>query len=162
MPEVVGDLLRARGLTIAAAESCTGGLVLQRLTDVPGSSAYVRGGVVAYSNDLKTLMLDVDPALIETHGAVSEPVAAAMAEGVRARTGADVTLSITGIAGPDGGTEAKPVGTVVIAVLVPGHPLAVRTHLFAGGRELVRMQAAQAALDRVRRLLTADASVRRG
>lgn len=162
LPQVVGDLLRARGLTIAAAESCTGGLVLQRLTDVPGSSTYVRGGIVAYSNDLKAMLLDVDPALMEAHGAVSEPVAAAMAEGVRARTGADVTLSITGIAGPDGGTEAKPVGTVVIAVLVPGHPLAVRTHLFAGGRELVRMQAAQAALDRVRRLLTADASVRRG
>ena len=150
----VGDLLRERGLTIAAGESCTGGLLLERLTKIPGSSSYVAGGVVAYSNALKTALLGVDEALIETHGAVSEPVAAAMAEGVRARTGADVSVAITGIAGPDGGSREKPVGTVVIAVLVAGRPLSVRTHSFPGGRDHVRFQATQAALDAVRRLLT--------
>ena len=116
----VGDLLRERRLTLAAAESCTGGLLLERLTDVPGSSDYVAGGIVAYTNGLKTTLLGVDPELLERHGAVSEPVAAAMAEGVRERSGADVAVAITGIAGPGGGSPEKPVGTVVIAVLVPG------------------------------------------
>ena len=153
LPQVVGDMLRERRLTIAAAESCTGGLLLQRLTDVPGSSAYVRGGVVAYSNQLKVDLLGVEQSLLDGHGAVSEPVAAAMAEGLRARTGADVCVAITGIAGPDGGTLEKPVGTVVIAVLFDAHPLFVRTHLFPGGREMVRLQSTQAALDRVRRML---------
>jgi nicotinamide-nucleotide amidase len=153
LPEVVGDLLRSRACTIAVAESCTGGMVLERLTAVPGSSAYVAGGLVAYSNELKTQLLGVDPALIAAHGAVSEPVAAAMAEGMRARAGADVAVSITGIAGPGGGTAAKPVGTVVIAVLAGEGPLSVRTHLFAGDREMVRVQATQMALDRVRRAL---------
>lgn len=153
LPQVVGDTLANKGLTISAAESCTGGLLLQRLTDTPGSSAYVAGGVVAYSNALKIRLLDVDPALLETHGAVSEPVAAAMVDGLAAATGADVCVSITGVAGPGGGTDAKPVGTVVIAVRVPGQPLHVRTHLFPGGREMVRLQASQYALDRVRRLL---------
>ena len=150
----VGDLLRDRGLTIAAGESCTGGLLLERLTSVAGSSAYVAGGVVAYANEIKTSLLGVDQALIDEHGAVSEPVAAAMAEGIRERTGADVAVAITGIAGPGGGTAAKPVGTVVIAVLVAGRPLQVRTHSFPGGRDHVRFQSTQAALDTVRRLLT--------
>jgi nicotinamide-nucleotide amidase len=153
LEEVVGDGLRARGYTIAAAESCTGGLLTSRLTDVPGSSAYVRGGVVAYSYEDKTSLLDVPAALIARHGAVSEPVAVAMAEGARAKTGADVSVGITGIAGPGGGTEHKPVGTVVIAVLVPGRAPFVRTHLFFGGRTQVKYQSTQAALDRVRRLL---------
>ena len=155
LPRLVGDLLRERGLTFAAAESCTGGLLLQRLTDLPGSSEYVRGGVVAYSNDLKVGMLDVDRDLLARHGAVSEPVAAAMAEGIRGRTGADVSVAITGIAGPGGGSDAKPVGTVVIAVLVTGKPLSVRTHLLPGSREHVRFQSTQIALDVVRRLLLA-------
>ena len=150
---IVGEMLRARGLRFAAAESCTGGLLLQRMTDIPGSSAFVSGGVVAYSNELKISLLGVDPQLLEAHGAVSEPVAAAMADGIRERTGADVCVAITGIAGPGGGTESKPVGTVVIAVQAPGHPLTVRTSLFVGGREMVRQQSAQAALDRVLRLL---------
>lgn len=151
--QVVGDMLRERSLTIAAAESCTGGLFLQRLTELSGSSDYTVGGVIAYSNALKTALLGVDGELIAAHGAVSEAVAAAMADGVRQRTGADVNVSITGIAGPGGGTPSKPVGTVVIAVLVSGRPLAVRTHLFPGGREMVRFQATQSALDAVRRLL---------
>jgi nicotinamide-nucleotide amidase len=156
MEEVVGDLLKARGHTIAAAESCTGGLFTSRLTDVAGSSAYVRGGVVAYANEDKTALLGVPAALLAAHGAVSEPVAVAMAEGIRERTHADVTVGITGIAGPGGGTEAKPVGTVVIAVMVPGRPVYVRTYSFVGGRAMVKFQATQAALDRVRRMLATD------
>jgi nicotinamide-nucleotide amidase len=152
LPRVVGDLLRARGFTVAAAESCTGGLLLKRLTDLPGSSDYVVGGVVAYSNDVKAEMLDVERELIDRHGAVSEPVAAAMAAGVCGRTGADVGVAITGVAGPGGGTPSKPVGTVVIAVLATGMPLTVRTYSFPGSREHVRFQSTQAALDIVRRL----------
>jgi nicotinamide-nucleotide amidase len=153
MEEVVGDLLRERGWTIAAAESCTGGLLLSRLTDVAGSSAYVRAGVVAYDNADKTALLGVPEALLEQHGAVSEPVAVAMAEGIRARTGADVAVGITGIAGPGGGTKEKPVGTVVIAVLAPGHDGYVRTFQFIGARTQVKYQSTQAALNRVRRML---------
>jgi nicotinamide-nucleotide amidase len=153
MPEVVGDLLRTRGHSFAAAESCTGGLLLSRLTDVAGSSDYVYGGVVAYDNDAKVAWLDVPRALLAQHGAVSEPVAIAMAEGIRARTGADVAVAITGIAGPGGGTPEKPVGTVVIAVLAPEHAAYVRTYSFLGGRDMVKFQSTQAALDRVRRMI---------
>jgi nicotinamide-nucleotide amidase len=152
LPVVVGDLLRTRGYTIAAAESCTGGLLLARLTEIPGSSDYVRGGLVVYDNRMKQTLLDVPPALLEQHGAVSEPVAAAMVDGLRQRTGADVCVAITGIAGPGGGTPAKPVGTVVIAVQVPGQPLHIATHLYAGSRDMVRLQSTQTALDCVRRL----------
>lgn len=153
MEVVIGDLLKARGLTIAAAESCTGGLLSSRLTDVPGSSAYVRGGVVAYANEDKTALLGVPVELIRAHGAVSEPVAIAMAEGIRDRTGAGVTVGITGIAGPGGGTPEKPVGTVAIAVIVPDQPAYVRTYQFIGGRAMVKFQATQTAMDRVRRML---------
>lgn len=151
MEEVVGDLLKARGLTIAAAESCTGGLLMSRLTDVPGSSAYVRAGVIAYDNADKTALLGVPEVLLARHGAVSEPVAIAMAEGIRARTGADVAVGITGIAGPGGGTPEKPVGMVVIAVLAPGRDAYVRTFTFLGARTQVKYQSTQAALDRVRK-----------
>ena len=153
MEEVVGGLLTSRGYTIAAAESCTGGLFTSRLTDVPGSSAYVRASVIAYAYQDKTALLGVPAELIAAHGAVSEPVAVAMAEGVRARTNADVTVGITGIAGPGGGTPTKPVGTVVIAVIVPNQPAYVRTYSFFGNRAMVKFQATQAALDRVRRML---------
>ena len=154
MEQVVGDLLRTRGFTIAAAESCTGGLLLSRLTDVPGSSAYVQGGAVLYSNALKTALAGVPEALIGAHGAVSEPVALALARGIRTRTGADVAVGITGIAGPGGGSEAKPVGTVCTAVLTPGGGERVRTAVFGGGRALIKLHATQAALDMVRRALT--------
>ena len=110
----VAQLLAGR--RIATAESCTGGLLAARLTDRPGSSAYVAGGVVAYANEAKTELLGVDPALIEAHGAVSEPVAEAMAAGALHRFGADTAVAITGIAGPGGGTEDKPVGTVCFTV----------------------------------------------
>lgn len=148
---VVGDLLKARGLTIAAAESCTGGLLLGRLTEIPGSSAWVIGGVVAYANEVKVRDLGVPPALIEEHGAVSEPVAIAMANGVRERLGADLAVAITGIAGPSGGTDAKPVGMVVIAATGLGER--VRTFNFTGDRRMVRALSTAAALDMVRRAL---------
>jgi nicotinamide-nucleotide amidase len=151
--QVVGDLLRARGWQVAAAESCTGGLLLARLTDVPGSSAYVACGIVSYSNASKVALLGVDGALIEAHGAVSEPVAMAMASGIRARSAAQVGIGITGIAGPGGGTAGKPVGTVAIAVETPDAAI-VRTRLLLGGRDLIRVMASHAALDTLRRMLT--------
>lgn len=153
MEELVGSMLRERRLTIAAAESCTGGLLMSRLTDIAGSSDYVAGGLVLYSNVLKSGLGLVPPRLIEAHGAVSEPVAVAMAEGVRERTSADVCVGITGIAGPGGGTPQKPVGTVAVAVLVPGGPTRVRTIWAYGGRTQVKFNATQAALDMVRRAL---------
>ena len=155
MEEVVGAMLRERGLTIAAAESCTGGLLLSRLTDIAGSSDYVLGGAVTYGNALKTTLVGVPPSLIDAHGAVSEPVAVALAEGVRARTGASLGLGITGIAGPGGGTSEKPVGTVAIALSGSGLETRVRTLSFFGGRPQVKFQATQAALDMVRRRLRA-------
>lgn len=153
MEEVVGSMLRDRGLTIAAAESCTGGLLLSRLTDVPGSSDYVAGGVIVYSNQLKTDLAGVPAGLIEAYGAVSEPVATALADGVRATTGASVALGVTGIAGPAGGTPQKPVGTVVIAFSGGDLGSRVRTFSFFGGRPQVKFQATQAALDMVRRAI---------
>jgi nicotinamide-nucleotide amidase len=146
---VVGDLLRARGLTVAVAESCTGGLLLSRFTDVPGSSAYVIGGVAAYSNDAKTILAGVGPELVAAHGAVSEPVAMALADGIRQRCGSAIGIGITGIAGPGGGSPEKPVGTVAIAVSGAG-PGRVRTHWFPGGRAQVKFAATQAALDMLR------------
>jgi nicotinamide-nucleotide amidase len=151
--EIVGRLLVERGWHIAAAESCTGGLVLKRLTDHAGSSAYVDSGVVAYSNAAKAHLLDVPPELITAHGAVSEPVAEAMAHGVRSRTGAEVGVAVTGIAGPGGGSDEKPVGTVVFAVDSPIGRVA-RTRRYSGGRDLIRDIASHAALDMVRRVLT--------
>ena len=153
MEEVVGALLRERGWRIAAAESCTGGLMLSRLTDVAGSSDYVVGGAVLYSNELKASLGLVPPELIRAHGAVSEPVAVAMAEGIREQTGAQVAVGITGIAGPGGGTDLKPVGTVAVAVIARDGPARVRTFSFPGGRAQVKFNASQGALDMVRRAL---------
>lgn len=148
---VVGDVLREAGATVAAAESCTGGLLLGRLTNVAGSSGWVTGGVVAYDNAVKVQQLGVPPELIAAHGAVSEPVASAMAAGVRTALGATVGVGITGVAGPTGGTEAKPVGTVVIAVHGPRDRHVVRTFRFPGDRAMVRQFSVQAAMDLVRR-----------
>ena len=152
MEQVVGLLLRQRVYTVAAAESCTGGLLTSRLTDVPGSSAYVHLSIVAYSNEAKTALLGVPPALIAAHGAVSEPVALAMAAGIKARAGSTIGVGITGIAGPDGGTPEKPVGTVAIALDGPWGAQ-VRTRSLLGGREHIKFWATQAALDDVRRTL---------
>jgi PncC family amidohydrolase len=146
---VVGDLLRERKLTVAAAESCTGGLLTSRLTDVPGSSDYVERGVVCYSNRAKTELAGVPEALIAAHGAVSEPVARAMAEGIRSRAGTNLGIGITGIAGPGGGTPEKPVGTVAVAVAADDE-VRVRTFQFIGGRDMVKFQAAQSALNMTR------------
>ena len=142
---VVGQLLREHHMTIAVAESCTGGLLASRLTDVPGSSDYVELGVVCYSNKSKTDLAGVSPALIAEHGAVSEPVARAMAEGIRSRAGTSIGVGVTGIAGPGGGSEQKPVGTVSIAVAGDGETR-VRTFQFIGGRDMVKFQASQSAL----------------
>jgi len=146
---VVGDLLRQHTLTIAVAESCTGGLLASRLTDVPGSSDYVERGVVCYSNRSKTELVGVPAALIAEHGAVSEPVARAMAEGIRSRAATNIGIGITGIAGPGGGTPEKPVGTVSVAVICDDETR-VRTFQFIGGRDMVKFQAAQAALNMTR------------
>ncbi len=149
---VIAALLVERTLTIATAESCSGGLLASRLTDVPGSSAYMLEGVVCYSNQSKTDLACVPPALIATHGAVSEPVASAMASGIRARAAADVGVGVTGIAGPGGGTPEKPVGTVAIAVSALDDAR-VRTFHFFGGRDLVKFQSTQAALNMLRLML---------
>jgi nicotinamide-nucleotide amidase len=149
---VVGALLVSRGYRIAVAESCTGGMVTSRLTDVPGSSRYVDRAVVVYANEAKTDLLGIPSALIEAHGAVSEPVAAAMADGVRTRAAVNVGIGVTGIAGPDGGTPEKPVGTVAIAAVI-GATTNVKTFRFHGEREQVKFQASQAALDMLRRML---------
>ena len=146
---VVGESLRDRGLTIAVAESCTGGLVMGRLTEVPGSSAWVVGGVIAYDNAVKVQELGVAEDDLRAHGAVSEPVARAMARGVRERFKAGVGVAVTGIAGPSGGTPDKPVGTVVIAAVTPGGET-VRTHNFPGDRATVRQHSVAAALNMVR------------
>ncbi len=153
MEEIVGAVLGERGWTISAAESCTGGLILSRLTDVPGSSAYVLGGAVAYSNEAKTALAGVPPELIAAHGAVSEVVAVALADGIRAHTGSTISIGVTGIAGPGGGSPQKPVGTVAIALTGRDMPARVRLFSFFGGRPQVKFQASQAALDMVRRAL---------
>ena len=150
LPHVVVDLLRGLGLTLCLAESCTGGLLSARLTEVPGASAVLERAFVTYANRAKIEEVGVDPALLEHHGAVSAEVAAAMAEGARRVAGADVGVGITGIAGPDGGTALKPVGLVFVATA--GRAGArVRRSLFPGGRERVRFQATQVALEMVRR-----------
>ena len=155
LEQVVGEVLAERGLRIGVAESCTGGLITSRLTDVPGSSRYVDQSVVTYSNEAKTSLLGVPAQLIAAHGAVSEPVAIAMAEGMRARAAADVGVAVTGIAGPGGGSPEKPVGTVVVSVAI-GSATRSRVFRFVGEREMVKFQASQAALDMVRRMLQAS------
>jgi nicotinamide-nucleotide amidase len=156
---VVGEMLRDRRLTIALAESCTGGLLASRLTDVPGSSEYVDRGVVCYSNQSKIDLAGVAPQLIEEHGAVSEPVARALAQGIRERSRTNVGIGVTGIAGPSGGTEQKPVGTVCIAVVADDGER-VRTFHFLGGREMVKFQASQTAMNMLRLMLMRADGVR--
>ncbi|HEX8137205.1 MAG TPA: competence/damage-inducible protein A [Pyrinomonadaceae bacterium] len=152
MEEVVGLRLAVGGFSLAVAESCTGGLIAERLTEVPGSSVYFKEGVVAYSNDAKIRSLGVEPELLRQHGAVSAPVAEAMAEGVRERADTDFGLSVTGIAGPTGGSEEKPVGLVFIALSDDAHT-EHRKLILPGDRHLIRWRASQAALDLLRRRL---------
>ena len=150
---VVGALLKEKGLTIACAESCTGGLIGHRLTDVAGSSAYFLESAVVYGNEAKTKRLGVPKALLMKHGAVSAAAARAMAAGILATSGADIGLSVTGIAGPSGGSPGKPVGLVYIA-LARARGVSVVRSLFFGRREDVKFQSAQRALDLVRKSLT--------
>jgi nicotinamide-nucleotide amidase len=150
---LVLQLLGARGLTVATAESCTGGLVAARLTEVPGSSSAFLGAIVAYSNTVKAEQLGVAEEVLASHGAVSAETASAMAAGARERLGADVAVSVTGIAGPDGGTEEKPVGLVFLHASGPMGERAQRLDI-PGDRETIRGRAAVAALHLVRRLVT--------
>ncbi|HEY6193612.1 MAG TPA: competence/damage-inducible protein A [Candidatus Eisenbacteria bacterium] len=152
MEEVVSDLLLERGWRIAAAESCTGGLLSKRLTDVPGASRYLERSYVTYSNEAKLQLLGVSATDLASHGAVSAQIAEQMARGARAKAGVEVGVGVTGIAGPDGGTDQKPVGTVFIAVASPLGE-GVRVHKFMGSRSTVRERAAQTALDMLRRHL---------
>jgi nicotinamide-nucleotide amidase len=157
LAEVVCRLLEARALTLAVGESCTGGLVAELVTSVPGASRSFLGGVVAYANAAKSALLGVDSRLIEVHGAVSTEVARAMAEGARERFGASIALGITGVAGPDGGTAEKPVGLVHWAVASDGGTRSKQAVL-SGDREQVRRRAAFAALALIRRLVLTGAS----
>jgi nicotinamide-nucleotide amidase len=147
---VVGQLLRARGATLAVAESCTGGLIAERVTSIPGSSDYFAGGFIVYSNRMKENLLGIDPALIEQHGAVSGPVACAMAQGARSRSGAAYAVSTTGEAGPESSSGA-PVGTVYVGFAGPDGAVEALKFSFPGDRTRVRLFAAQGALNYLRR-----------
>ena len=154
--EQVAGLLRSAGWTIATAESCTGGLLAGRLTDLAGSSAYVLGGLVVYSNEAKTALAGVDPVLIERVGAVSTEVAEALADGARSRLGAKVGVGITGVAGPGGGTATKPVGLVCFSVAGPDGARLTRSSRLPGGRADVRDRSTTVAMHLVRRLLRGE------
>jgi nicotinamide-nucleotide amidase len=149
---IVGYFLQMRGATLAVAESCTGGLVAERVTSVTGSSRYFAGGAVVYSNELKTVFAGVPAELIEAHGAVSREVAAALAEGIRKRCGTTLGLGVTGVAGPTGGTPEKPVGLVFHALASEQGTEVVERNM-PGDRERIRWFASQQALDMVRRKL---------
>ncbi len=159
MEEVVGRLLREQHRTVAVAESCTGGLIGHRLTQVPGSSAYLDRGFICYSNSAKSELLGVPPELIEKHGAVSAEVAAAMAKGACARSGVSVGLSVTGIAGPGGATAGKPVGLVYVGLHSDRGESMTKEHRFHGDRTVIKQRSSQAALDLLRRWLFANPRV---
>ena len=160
LEEVVGAILREAGLTIAVAESCTGGRVLDRLTNVPGASDYIKGGIVAYSNEVKQRMLSVDPAILQTEGAVSEETARQMAAGIRSQLQADIGLSVTGIAGPGGGTATKPVGLVWIGYAASGR-VEAHQRRFGQNRLLNKERCVMGVLDIVR-LNLSDAGAHTG
>ncbi len=153
--QVLGRLLRRKGLTLAVAESCTGGLIGDRITNVPGSSGYFRGGVIAYSDDAKKKLLGVKSLTLKKWGAVSEQTVSEMAAGVCSRLGADVGVAVSGVAGPGGGTQVKPVGLVCICVRAERQQTAER-HLFRGDRRAVKEQSAAAALELCRRVLEGE------
>jgi competence/damage-inducible protein CinA-like protein len=150
LEEIVGMYLVMKRKTVAVAESCTGGLLSERLTRTPGSSDFFLGGAVCYSNELKTKLAGVPEALLAQNGAVSKPVALALAEGIRKRSGSDLGIGITGIAGPGGGSPEKPVGLVFVA-LADERGTEVREFRFPGNRERIRLWASQAALEMIRR-----------
>jgi nicotinamide-nucleotide amidase len=150
MEEVVAELLIQKGLKLAVAESCTGGLIGHRLTNVPGSSAFFMGDFVTYSNEMKSELLGVSTNILREHGAVSEECVLAMAKGARARAGADVAVATSGVAGPEGGTPEHPVGTVCIALVADGVN-AARRHQMRGNRDWIKLLTSQVALDWLRR-----------
>jgi nicotinamide-nucleotide amidase len=150
LEEVLVKLLHAQSKTVATAESCTGGLLANRITNVPGASDVFVAGYVVYANEAKVDVLNVDPETIREHGAVSEPVARAMADGARKRSGATFALATTGIAGPSGGTEEKPVGTVFVALASADGDIQVKRSFFPNDRETFKQQAAQTAFDMLR------------
>ena len=152
---VVAGLLKEQGRTVAVAESCTGGLITDRLTDIPGSSMYLERGLITYSNRSKTELLGVPEAVLQKHGAVSEETARLMAEGVRRLAGTDLGLATTGIAGPDGGSEAKPVGTIFIA-LADGGETVCRKFSYRWDRRRIKIVVSQAALIMLKRYLTGE------
>lgn len=158
MEAVIGKLLVERGATLAVAESCTGGLLAQRITSIAGSSAYFVGGFLVYTDEMKSALAGVPRDLLREHGAVSEAAARALAEGTRARTGATYALAVTGIAGPGGGTEATPVGTVFIGLAGP-EGVSARRFRFLGDRDRVRAFAAQTSMDLLRRRLLGLAEI---
>jgi nicotinamide-nucleotide amidase len=158
MEQVVGKILDDRNQTLSVAESCTGGLIAMRLTDVPGSSKYFMEGAVTYSNEAKSRILGVPRETIETHGAVSAETSEAMAAGMRAASSTDHAISVTGIAGPDGGSEAKPVGTVFVGFADKNGSISMK-FVFPGDRELIRWRSSQAALDYLRRQLLKPGSI---
>ncbi len=153
MESVVGELLTERGLTLATAESCTGGLIGNRITDVAGSSAYYRGGIVAYTNDLKKELLGVSRTTLSMFGAVSEETACEMALGARKVAHSDLAIATTGIAGPDGGSEEKPVGTVAVALASGEDEVCSKMYQLWGTRDWIKTLTSQVALDWVRRHL---------
>lgn len=149
------ELALERGISVGTAESCTGGLIGHTLTAIAGSSAYYLGGIVSYSDDLKTSLLGVSPESIERHGAVSAQVAVAMAEGARERLGCDYAMAATGVAGPGGGTQAKPVGLTYVAAAGP-HGHEVQRHLWDGDRAANKERSAAAALELLLALLAGE------
>lgn len=151
----VGRVLRERGLTVATAESCTGGLIGHRITEVPGSSDYYVGSIVAYSNEIKMAMLDVSRDTLVQHGAVSRAVAREMARGARAALAVDLALSVTGIAGPSGGTAEKPVGLTYVGLAAPDGEW-VERHIWAADRHGNKRLSAEAALDLLQRYLAGE------
>ncbi|MBN1849451.1 MAG: nicotinamide-nucleotide amidohydrolase family protein [Deltaproteobacteria bacterium] len=155
LESTVGEMLNHKGLTLAVAESCTGGLIGNRLTNIPGSSGYFLGGVIAYSNEVKKNLLGVSEKTLQQYGAVSDQTAREMAQGVQRQFQSRMALSVTGIAGPDGGSDEKPVGTVCVGMVTEDFIYARKYH-FQGSREQIKVESSEMALDWVRRYLNND------
>ncbi len=155
MKNRLSDLLISRSLTISTAESCTGGLIGHIITSAPGSSEYFMGGIISYSNQAKCDLLGVSPDTLEKFGAVSDQTAKEMAAGVKERFKSDIGLSVTGVAGPDGGSIEKPVGTVFIGFSFDNEPFSIK-YLFRGNRSEIKQQTAETALENIRRYLNGD------
>lgn len=152
------NILKERSLTISVAESCTGGLIGHIITGTPGSSAYFMGGIISYSNQAKSDLLGVSPDTLDKYGAVSDQAAREMAKGIRERFKSDIGLSVTGIAGPDGGTQEKPVGTVFMGFAAAEKLFSVK-YLFKGNRQEIKQKTAETALENLKRYLNGDSFI---